>query len=159
MEKTKLVVTLLFVGIFILGIGTGYIGALYFNPPQTAEVQPTPEYIPTDEERPTPRANPRMRQWMINELELTAEQQKPFFELLHQMRSESRVLFQQSRLELEQKMSMHHQTHMQALAEILNEEQLATFELRFSRQAMQQQREMRQRRVEGATQPRFRQRD
>lgn len=159
MKKTKLVVMLLFVGIFILGIGTGYIGALYFSVPQTAEVQPAVDYSPTDETRPASRPNPRMRQWMIHELSLTEEQQDPFFDLLQQMRSESWGLFQQSRIELEQKMCANNQLFMQALAEVLNEEQLALFEARFSRQALQRNRQqgsMRQRRMGGGAQPRHR---
>jgi len=153
MKNTKFVVILLFIGIFLAGIGTGYFGALYFHSSEATEVQPPQRITPPGEERPTQGTNPRMREWMIRELNLNPDQQEPFFQLLHDMRSESRALFMASREELERNMREHHNHFMQELAEVLNEDQLKAFEERFSRQAMQQQREFRHRNSNNGNEP------
>jgi|GEM_PF-5751249 len=82
----------------------------------------------------------RLRNWMIEQLDLDEQQEEAFFKTLHESRLSGRQIVRESQDELEENLEKEHQHLMSRLEEILSPEQLQEFENRFSRKAMMERR-------------------
>jgi Spy/CpxP family protein refolding chaperone len=125
---------------FLLGGATGYFASKNLDqaPPAVSE-----QYA---DERPAHDRQLRaLRNRLITELELTSEQQEPFFTLLEQHRREMRRVMETHRREFDRMMATRSDSLHESLARILTADQLQTWEERYSRPALME-RQHRQRR-------------
>ncbi|MFU8861484.1 MAG: hypothetical protein ACNA8K_13790 [Cyclonatronaceae bacterium] len=138
--KNRLFIPLAFLITFLLGGATGFFAARSLAP------SPPPVSEQLADERPAQDRQFRaLRNRLITELELTSDQQEPFFTLLEQHRRELRRMMETHRREFDHMMANRSDSLHESLARILTAEQLQTWEERYSRPALME-RQRRQRR-------------
>jgi Spy/CpxP family protein refolding chaperone len=141
--KNRLFIPLAFLITFLLGGATGYFAAKNLSPAPP----PVSERF-ADETPAQDRQFRALRNRLITELELTSEQQEPFFTLLEQHRREMRRMMETHRREFDRMMATRSDSLHESLARILTADQLQTWEERYSRAALME-RQHRQRRGRG----------
>lgn len=141
--KNRLFIPLAFIITFLLGGATGYFAAKNLAPAPPAVSE---RYA--DERPPQDRQFRALRNRLVTELELTSEQQEPFFTLLEQHRREMRRMMETHRREFDRMMATRSDSLHESLARILTADQLQTWEERYSRPALME-RQHRQRRGRG----------
>jgi Spy/CpxP family protein refolding chaperone len=136
--KNRFFIPLAFLITFLLGGATGYFAAKNLSP-----APPVSERF-VDEPPRQDRQFRALRNRLITELELTSDQEEPFFTLLEHHRRDMRRMMENQRREYDKAMTAHSDSLHESLASILSPEQLQTWEERYSRAAlMERQRHQR----------------
>lgn len=135
MGYTKLLAVIAFIITFLLGGVSGYMLA----PVEPAKTEEQTESSESDDEREK-LTYEEFRAKMISDLDLSEDQQDPVFDKIRENRKANREVVNHHREVVRDELAQNYENFLEELAEILEPEQLESFEENYGRDALRKQR-------------------